>query len=184
MNRIQTYVVVMVLALGYHVQAGEFYQNSEHGFSIDFPEGWAVKGSRVEETIIKGVHRDSENRLIQLTIASYELPLEEDLIKQGHGPLSQEECLKALTAIYGSGIKPVQKGSGSATVASYQAPWCQVEADFNFGTEKLTQLGRHYLFVHGKRLYRVSIHTTDGEEYLKAMLPTVETSIASLKFGS
>ena len=179
---IQTLLVVTAAVLLPVVpgQAQEFYRNHEHGFSVEFPQGWTVKGSSVASTIVKGVHRDSENRLVQIAIAKYELS--DFGLSPGYGPIKGGDCFSLTKAIHSDGLNIRRVESGASRIASYRAEWCLMEADFETDSSEFSMTGRHYWFLREGYIYRVSVHTTNGLDYLNTKLATATQSISTLQF--
>ncbi len=156
--------------------AGEYYFDASHGFSITFPSGWTVKKSSNPETIIKAVYRDSSGNIAQIAIAGYKLPYQP----------SKEELTLTADARWESLQEQYQdfslkrRDSGTAKIRSKDAVWNTVEIT---APPQGRMIGKHYHFIQGSTLYRVSAMSDSGEAFFTANLPLMDEAISTLAFG-
>jgi hypothetical protein len=137
-------------------------------FSIVFPEGWEVKPSNVDGTVVKAVHRDAQDRLVMMSVNLSDAPTV-DLWEIE--PMQMYELLRA-------GAKNVSfAGYGKERIGGHKAVWCKMKSTLPFEmTAKL------YLFSHRDRLYRfgTSVRSLD-EGVFTAFRPLFEKAIGSIR---
>ncbi len=155
----------------------ETYFNQEHEFSIEFPEGWTVKGSMNPETIIKAVYRDEQDRIAQVTIAAYELPFE--VSETEANTLTADDMWEGLKNQFAD-FRIKRHGSGTTKIRSRRVVWNFVEV---MDPPQAKMVGKHYNFIRGRYLYRVSAMADSGMNFYKEVLPKMEAAIATLAFG-
>jgi hypothetical protein len=157
--------------------AGEPYFDISHGFSINFPSGWTVKKSSNPETIIKAVYRDSSDNIAMITIAGYKLPRKPS--KEELAELTADVMWESLKSQYPD-FSFKRRGSGTAKFRSKDAVWNMVEIT---APQQARSLAKHYHFIQGLTLYRVSAMSDSGEAFFIANLPLMDAAISTLAFG-
>ncbi|MEI6277916.1 MAG: hypothetical protein WCQ16_00875 [Verrucomicrobiae bacterium] len=159
------------------LKAGEPFFEFTHRFSITFPDGWIVKKSANPDTIIKAVFRDASNNIAQIAIAAYKLPAEP----------SKEELAEFTPDAMWEGLKSQfpdftikRLSSGTSKIRSKDAVWNMIEIT---DPPQARSIAKHYHFIQGATLYRVSAMSDSGTTFFNANLPAMENSISSLAFG-
>lgn len=177
MKTLATLLLFLYIALAAPLWAQEPYFDLSHGFSIAFPDGWTVKKSSNPETIIKAVFRDTGNNIAQITIAGYKLPYEPS--KEELAELTADAMWEGLQSQY-QDFTVTRRGSGAVKIRSKNAVWNLVEIT---DPPQARSIAKHYHFIQGSTLYRVSAMSDSGVTFFMGNLPLMEQSIATLAFG-
>jgi hypothetical protein len=170
-------ILICCIALARSVFAGEPYYDLSHGFSITFPTAWTVKKSTNPETIIKAVFRDASSNIAQISIAGYKLPYEPS--KKELAELTADVMWEGLQSQY-KDLTLKRRGAGSAKIRAKEAVWNMVEIT---DPPQARSFAKHYHFIRGTTLYRVSAMSDSGESFFNANLPLMEEAIGTLAFG-
>ena len=157
--------------------SGEAYFDKTHRFSITFPEGWTVKRSSNRDTVIKAVFRDTQNHFAQISIAAYQLPA--DVAPTDMEELTPDVMWQELKKQFPD-FSVKRHGFGDVNIRSRRAVWNTIEIE---APPQAAMFGKHFHFIEGRHMYRVSAITDHDKPFFDAVLPTMETSIATLAFG-
>ncbi len=177
MRTILTAALFILTCLAASVTAGQPYYDKIHQFSIEFPDGWIVKQSSNPETVIKAVYRDTVGRIAQITIAAYPLP---HAVSQGEANELTADDMWAGWKKQFPDFTVKRHDSGVARIRSHRAVWNLIEIT---DPPQARMIGKHYHFVQGKYLYRVTAMTGSGSKFFRVVLPIMEKSISTLAFG-
>jgi hypothetical protein len=169
--------LLTITCLASPVTAGQPYYDNAHRFSIEFPDGWTVKQSSNPETLVKAVYRDTAGRIAQITIAAYPLP--HAVTGNEADELTADDMWEGLKEQFPD-FTVKRHDSGVTRIRSHRAVWNLIEIT---DPPQVKMIGKHYHFVQGKHLYRVTAVTDSGSEFFRTVLPTMEKSISTLAFG-
>lgn len=159
------------------VIAGQPYYDRSHEFSIQFPDGWTIKRSSNPETVIKAVYRDTLDRIAQITIAAYRLP---KIVSQAEAnELSPDDMWEGFKEQFAD-FAVKRHAAGITRIRSRRAVWNLIEIT---DPPQARSIAKHYHFVRGSILYRVTAITDSGAAFFQEVLPIMEESIGTLAFG-
>ena len=172
MLRYALFLALAVLLLAVPLQA-ETYTNEEHGFAIDFPVGWQVKGSSQKNTIIKAVYKDEQGRLAMVSVAAY--PAEPGWDPWG---VTGEQMYQRFKQTYPNADSALLD-SGRTLVGGEHAIWTLIDLR---SPAILSTLSRSYHFVRQPTLFRVSTSSDRDPAWFAQHESAFQESVKSFRF--
>ncbi len=146
------------------------YFNTEHHFSINFPEGWDIKQSTVKSTIIKATFHDGSGNFAYIAIAAYPWSTSEKLsaddmfidLKSQYRYIEFERIDSGETFIQG-------KSAVFNTIAIRTPP-------------KTANISKHYHVTRGDKLFRITAATNHSQAFFNQQLRVMEQSVLTFNF--
>ncbi len=140
--------IIAAVCIGVQPSHAEPYTNLSHGISIEFPVGWRLKSSTIQNVLIKS--RRPSDLLAFMSLSSYELDEELSL-----SDASPNELLQ-MSLGFNDNVDAVLIKSGSLTIGNAQAPWIKYDV-------RAPALASGYGFdcyvVRGKTLFKIGGRT-------------------------
>jgi len=161
------------VSLSSHNRSPSFYEDSTHRFSISFPKGWTIKKGASADTVVKAVHKDSQDRLAMISIVAIRLKETPDMCKVN------PRDLFAVGRAGNPGLDLVLLDSGTVSINGKCAVWNKVDTR---QPKVASSLGRKYFFVHNSTLVIVDAITDRDQSYYSRFELILENSVKSLTF--
>ena len=154
--------------------AGNTYTNHDFGFTIEFPENWAIKHSSSASTIIKAVHKDASGRIAQIAIAAYPWAAEGDVWDVTGAQMFERFMLEIPPE-----VDSVLLDSGKNTIGGEHALWTLIDVS---SPPIFSMLVRSYHFNRRPILFRISTSTDRDATWFAQHEAEFDRAIRSFRF--
>jgi hypothetical protein len=131
-----------------HASEGEQYRDSTYGFTIDFPDGWAISGPSSDKSIIikaKRFAEGAESMIAQVIVRGGVYVGDRNL-----SDLSPKELFDETI-----GDKGMLVDSGFETICGERIPWLKVVFRQSVFFKTANSCGVFYFIKRGDRFYQV-----------------------------
>jgi len=164
-------MLCLLLAGFSHLYAGEPYKDLEHGFSIEFPEGWQITESFTEAYLVEAFYEDDAGHVAFITMAAEDLSETLD-------PWSKSG--KALMEALSTGQPgATMLDSGQSSIGGEHAIWTKADmADSPSGP----MIVLSHQLVHDKVLYRIEGGATGDVDWFAKYEGGIKEAIHTLSF--
>ena len=151
------------------------YYNQEYGFSINFPENWKIKGSGMENTLVKAVRKDINNRIALIAIAVYDIDMDFDIWE-----VTSEEMFEISFKNDYPNADANLLDSGKIVINGKHVIWTKIMVK-NAGGGPMVSLSYH--LIHNKTLFRISGSANTDIKWFEKNESIFKESISSIDFN-